>query len=67
MSHIEQQRGIHLPVLMARRGLDGTEIEFSNLLVEDANNDLLGYVDYLCLCHKTIAALLEKKEKPDGT
>lgn len=36
----ERQRGDRrLPVLIARQNIDGTEIEFSNMLVEDSNNE----------------------------
>ena len=45
-----RRNGRRLPLYIARQNLDGIEIEFSNLLIEDANNDNLSYVDYLCLC-----------------
>lgn len=50
MSTWEQRRGgRRLPLYLARQNIDGIEVEFSNMLVEDANNDALSYVDYLCL------------------
>ncbi|KAK4053375.1 COPII coat Sec23p-Sfb3p heterodimer component [Microbotryomycetes sp. JL201] len=40
LASFEMQRGgKHLPVLIARQNIDGTEIEFSNMLVEDSNNE----------------------------
>ena len=34
-----------MPVIVVRQNLDGIEIEFANQLVEDSNNDALGYTD----------------------
>jgi protein transport protein SEC24 len=45
----KRRQGRRLPVYIARQNIDGIEIEFSNMLIEDANNDNLSYVDYLCL------------------
>ena len=35
-----QRGGKKLPVLIARQNIDGTEVEFSNMLVEDANKSV---------------------------
>ncbi|KDN43108.1 hypothetical protein K437DRAFT_274996 [Tilletiaria anomala UBC 951] len=52
-----RQRGKpDMPVLIARQGRDGTEIELANNLVEDQNNDAMSYVDYLCHVHRIITA-----------
>lgn len=45
----DHRSGRRLPLYVARQNMDGIEVEFSNMLVEDANNDNLSYVDYLCL------------------
>jgi protein transport protein SEC24 len=34
-----------LPVIIARQNMDGTEVEFANMLMEDSNNDALSYTD----------------------
>lgn len=45
-----------LSVLIARQNRDGTEVELANSLAEDANNDAMSYVDYLCHVHRIITA-----------
>lgn len=50
----ERRSGRRLPLYIARQNVDGIEVEFSNMLIEDANNDNLSYVDYLCFVHKNI-------------
>ncbi|CAE6413751.1 unnamed protein product [Rhizoctonia solani] len=47
-------RGRVLPLHVVRQNMDGAEIEFSNLLIEDTNNDAMSYIDYLCFEHKQI-------------
>ncbi|GAA99536.1 hypothetical protein E5Q_06237 [Mixia osmundae IAM 14324] len=59
IKHAEARRqGMHLPVLIARQNMDGLEMEFGNMLVEDQNNDAMSYVDYLCQVHKNIQGIL---------
>lgn len=45
IAHHERVLGHQLPVIVARQNLDGTEIEFANMLFEDANNDAYSYID----------------------
>jgi protein transport protein SEC24 len=45
LAHHERVLGHQLPVIVARQNLDGTEIEFANMLLEDANNDAYSYID----------------------
>jgi protein transport protein SEC24 len=79
LNRLQRHRNLH--VLIARQGVDGTEVshcasfthtshsrsqmEFANMLIEDPNNDALGYADYLCICHKQIQSALvgEKREQ----
>jgi len=47
-------RGREVPLLIARQSLDAEELELSNLLLEDENNDEMSYTDFLCEVHNEI-------------
>ncbi|KAK9729542.1 COPII coat Sec23p-Sfb3p heterodimer component [Basidiobolus ranarum] len=50
-----QQEKVRYPNLqIVRHQMDQAELEFSNLMVEDKNNDNMSYVDYLCFIHRQI-------------
>ncbi|GAA6061825.1 hypothetical protein JCM10212_001131 [Sporobolomyces blumeae] len=63
LSYFEERTGRCLPVLIARQNIDGTEIEFSNMLIEDSNNEQFSYVDYLCYVHQSIQSSLMGESK----
>ncbi|GAA6019532.1 hypothetical protein JCM11491_001327 [Sporobolomyces phaffii] len=63
LSYFEERTGRSLPVLIARQNIDGTEIEFSNMLIEDSNNEQFSYVDYLCYVHQSIQSSLVGESK----
>lgn len=45
LTHLERIIGHCLPIIIVRQNMDGTELEFANMLVEDNNNDALSYTD----------------------
>lgn len=63
LTHLERMAGHSLPVLIVRQDRDGLEIEFANQLMEDSNNDALGYADFLMTAHKSITNELSGKSE----
>lgn len=54
IEYLAYRRDREVPLLIARQNLDASELEFSNLLFEDENNDGMSYTDFLCEIHDQI-------------
>ncbi|KAG0253224.1 COPII coat Sec23p-Sfb3p heterodimer component [Mortierella polycephala] len=53
-TYLQGQRGSHLDLIVTRQGMDKSEQDFADLLIEDKNNDAMSYVDYLPTIHRMI-------------
>ncbi|KAF9210180.1 COPII coat Sec23p-Sfb3p heterodimer component [Haplosporangium sp. Z 27] len=54
VSYLQTQRSRYLNLIIVRQGREQSELDFSNQLLEDKNNESMSYVDYLCAIHRMI-------------
>ena len=55
LAYRQTQRGRTPKIILTRQNVDGLEIEFSDMLIEDQNNAALSYVDCMIISCQVIS------------